>query len=296
MQEISLSQITIDKISYPFADPGQIELAVLRLDKIHPLISGNKWFKLQYYLNEAMAQKKDTILTFGGAWSNHIIAVAAACHLKGIRSIGIIRGEAPGMLSATLQEAMALGMQLFFISRSDYAIKKIPPELSNADFYLVSEGGYGQPGAAGAAKITDHVTPGYYTHICCAVGTGTMMAGLLNASDEQQSVIGIPVMKNNTDLDPAIRQLLENKTKPFLLLHDYHFGGYAKYTPALLHFMNDFYQHTSIPSDFVYTGKLFYAVADLMKKEFFPKGSRILVIHSGGLRGNASLRKGTLIF
>jgi 1-aminocyclopropane-1-carboxylate deaminase len=175
-------------------------------------------------------------------------------------------------------------------------LKKIPDFLLEEDAYIIPEGGYGATGAKGASTILDFCNKDY-THYCCAVGTGTMMAGLINAAIAGQQVTGISVLKNNLELNEQIIALLNDNNKTgWQLLHDYHFGGYAHHQPALIRFMNEFYKRTKIPSDFVYTGKLFYAVQDLIEKDFFPSGSKVLVIHSGGLQGNESLNKGTLIF
>ncbi len=273
----------------------QIGLSVLRIDQLHEIVSGNKWFKLRYYIQEAVETNKNHIVTFGGAYSNHIVATAAACRIHQLNCTGIIRGEEAVSLSPTLLQAKELGMQLVFISREDYAAKKLPALLNSEDSYIINEGGYGRIGAQGAASISDHFIPADYSHICCAVGTGTMMAGLMNALTGQQ-VIGISAMKNNLQLEEAVRQLLTEPQQQIQLFHDYHFGGYAKHKPTLLSFMNEFYRTTGIPSDFVYTGKLFYAINDLAAKDFFSPGSKILLIHSGGLQGNRSLSKDTLIF
>lgn len=275
----------------------EIEISILRLDKIHPLISGNKWFKLRYYLEQAIHQRKKKIITFGGAWSNHIIATAAACQLYNIPCTGIIRGEQPAILSDILQKARELGMQLIFISRNDYAAGHIPPEFTSDDNIIIPAGGFGELGKKGAATILDHCSDkNSYTHICCAVGTGTMLAGLTASANISQKIIGISVLKNNLQLEEDLKLLTGNASNNFTLLHDYHFGGYAKSTTHLFEFMNDWYRQTQIPLDFVYTGKLSYAVTDLARKNYFPPGSRILIVHSGGLTGNTSLKKGTLIF
>ena len=295
MQTIDLEKISTDNLSVPAYKEKNLEVDILRIDKIHPVVSGNKWFKLRYYLEEAQQQKKSTIVTFGGAWSNHIVATAAACRLNNLSSIGIIRGEESETPSSTLLEARQLGMQLVFISRDAYKSKELPASLRNRDdCYIISEGGYGIKGAKGAATILDHGLEKNYTHICCAAGTGTMTAGLL-VHPSQADTISVSVLKNNFQLDDDIRQLINIKKKP-IIIHDYHFGGYAKYTPALLSFMNEFYKQTSIPSDFVYTGKLFFAINDLVSNNYFKSGSKLLAIHSGGLQGNRSLSKGTLIF
>jgi 1-aminocyclopropane-1-carboxylate deaminase len=296
MPDITISNITPDKISLSLFKEKNVEVFVLRLDKVHSVISGNKWFKLRYYLEEAKQQKKKTIITFGGAWSNHIVATAAACQINGLNSIGIVRGEKMEKLSPTLTQAERLGMQLIFINREDYREKKIPPVLNNDEYYFINEGGYGPKGVAGAATILDYCKKEDYSHICCAAGTGTMMAGLINSSLPFQEVTGISALKNNFELEENIKRLLKDREKIFRIIYDYHFGGYAKYKPELIEFINEFYRKTMIPSDFVYTGKLFYAVTDLIKNNFFPARSRLLLIHSGGLQGNASLGTGTLIF
>ncbi len=296
MQDIHLSNISIDQLSLPGFTAKNIEVSVLRLDKIHPFISGNKWFKLRYYLEDAKKLNKKKILTFGGAWSNHILATAAACQLYGFEATGIIRGEEAAELSPLLKQAKDSGMKLVFISRGDYSQKKIPGEINNDNYYFISEGGFGTKGAAGAATILDHCTKEKYTDICCAAGTGTMLAGLVQASGEKNRIVAISVLKNNFEINQNVRSLLPVNKINFDIVHDYHFGGYAKYKPALIQFMNEFFRLTSIPSDFVYTGKLFYAVHDLVATDYFPAGSRCLLIHSGGLQGNSSLGKGTLIF
>ena len=272
---------------------------VLRLDLLHPVVSGNKWFKLQYYLQEARATGS-TLLTFGGAYSNHLAAVAFAAASAGLQSIGVVRGEKPRLLSPTLVEAAANGMQLYFTSRHAYREKALPPALLDhlpERLSIVPEGGFGVKGREGAKDILLQNPTAGYTHIITAVGTGTTLSGLVVAADATQRVIGIPVLKNNGSVDTAIRQLLPPEKSPaFELQWGYDFGGYARNTPELLRFMNEFYSRTSIPTDFVYTAKTLYAVFDLLKKGFFNRASKILFIHTGGLQGNRSLAKGTLIF
>jgi 1-aminocyclopropane-1-carboxylate deaminase len=296
MLTINPGNITIDKISLPALQKRNIQADVLRLDKIHSVISGNKWFKLRFYFDEALQQQKKTVITFGGAWSNHIVATAAACKLNGLSSIGIIRGEEPANYSGTLQQAKEMGMQFHFISREEYRHKIIPRFISSDEAFIINEGGYGEEGARGAATILDYCKKENYTHICCAAGTGTMAAGLINAISPEQKIIAISALKNNTGLAASIQSLLNSNHPDFSIIHDYHFGGYAKNTPALLKFMNDFYLRTGISTDFVYTAKLFFAINDLVEKDYFPEGIRLLIIHSGGLQGNLSLGKGTLIF
>lgn len=290
---LSFESITTDNVSSFYQ--RKIEVDVLRLDKISPIISGNKWFKLRYYIEEVLSQQKKGILTFGGAWSNHIVATAAACKESGLQSVGIIRGEEPKEKSPTQQQAHELGMKLIYISRSDYQLKKIPGEIEADEYCIVNEGGYGITGAKGASTILDYCSKNY-THYCCAVGTGTMMAGIINRVQPGQNVVGISIMKNNRELENMVQELTKDDKKNWQIFHDYSFGGYAKHQPALLKFMNEFYKQTAIPSDFVYTGKLFFAINNLIEKNYFPPMSSLLLIHSGGLQGNRSIPPGTLSF
>jgi 1-aminocyclopropane-1-carboxylate deaminase len=284
--------------SLPLAPDSSLLVDVLRLDLIDPVVSGNKWFKLNYYIEEAAASGK-TILTFGGAYSNHIVATAAAAEKIGLKSIGIIRGEKPLVLSPTLVQANELGMELVYCSRTEYREKRIPETVTSREknLYIIPEGGRGHLGMLGAKEILLQNKTTEYTHILSAVGTGTTLAGLAAASTDRQHIIGISVLKNNFSLKAEVEELLPpDKINNVSILHDYHFGGYAKRTEELIHFMNDFFRETAIPSDFVYTGKMVYAVMDLASKQFFPPGSKILLVHTGGLQGNRSLPKGTLIF
>ncbi len=289
----------IDSIKKPY-QPFEIAVDVLRLDLVHPIASGNKLFKLKKYLHDAIKKNKKIILTFGGAFSNHIIAAAEVCKEAGFTSIGIIRGEEPKLLSDTLKDAKAAGMYLFFYSREDYKNKIIPQivwqQFAQKDIYIINEGGYGEKGRDGAADILDSRTIAY-THIITATGTGTTIAGIVSAAKPGQEIIGISVLKNYSQLNKEINTLLPHRLhNQYTLHHEFHFGGYAKHNTELINFMNKWYKETGIPSDFVYTGKLFYAVNELIQKEIFPYKSKILVIHSGGLQGNRSLPKGTLMY
>lgn len=294
---IPIENIRLDVVKNLY-QPYGVSVDVLRLDLIHPVVSGNKWFKLRYYIEDAVSKKKTRIVTFGGAYSNHIIATAAAATANGLKSTGIIRGERPAQLSQTLKDAESYGMQLEFISREAYKVKELPDTVYvDPQSYFIGEGGYGIRGRKGAATILQLVNLSDYSDIVAAVGTGTMLAGLVEASGEARRVIGIPVLKNNKSISADVNELLpESKRNAFHLRQEFHFGGYARYNPELLNFMNDWYTKTAIPSDFVYTGKLFYAIDSLIREKFFPAGSRILAIHSGGLQGNRSLEPGTLIF
>ena len=278
----------------------EVSVDILRLDLLHPVVSGNKWFKLQYYLQDAIATGKNTIASFGGAYSNHIVATAYAAREAGLKSIGYIRGERGVELSPTLLNAMNYGMELVFVDRTLYRKKEenIISQNNNANIYWIMEGGYGMLGAKGASDILTVTDTSQYSHILCAVGTGTMMAGLIKTALPQQEMIGISVLKNNPELENEVCSLLnsdENK-KPFSILHGYHFGGYAKHPAALIQFMKETWQAEKLPTDIVYTSKLLFAAKDLIAVDQFLPGSRVLLIHSGGLQGNQSLPFNTLPF
>ncbi len=292
-------QCRIDSVSACCSLP--ITVDVLRLDLLHPVVSGNKWFKLKGHMAAAKAQGKTSLLTFGGAYSNHLVATAAAAQLNGLKSIGIVRGEEPKTLSPTLLTAKEFGMNLHFVSREKYRDKNIPTEVYEgmdvSSVYPIPEGGYGALGMAGARDILLQNDTASYTHVLTAVGTGTTLAGLTAASLSHQNIIGIPVLKNAPSLRQEIETLLpEDRREAFALIQGYHFGGYAKHPTDLLTFMNGFYAQTGIPTDFVYTGKAVYAAFDLIGHAYIPAGSRLLIVHTGGLQGNASLKKGTLSF
>jgi len=301
-QQPDIRNITIDPWDEELFDKEKITVHVLRLDKIHPVISGNKWFKLQPYLKKAQLEKRELIITFGGAWSNHLVATAAAAKEAGLNAFGIVRGEKPEKLSISLQDAQESGMQLFFMNRTDYRNKKIPPFLQslieNNKALVIPEGGYSEEGIKGAALIASCIPPNNYTDICCAVGTGTMLMGLYSAPDLSAQITGIHVLKNNFSAEAELARIfgIQNRKKLPVIQYHYHFGGYAKYSTELLAFMNRLYSKTGIPSDFVYTAKLFYAVYKLASAHYFASASKILLIHSGGLQGNRSLKKGTLIY
>ena len=292
MQAPDLKKITTDKIHGYFLENKKVELDVLRLDKIHPVISGNKWFKLKYHLDNFNAGNYNGILTFGGAWSNHILATACACYLQKINCVGVIRGERPGLPSATLVEAIKYGMDLKFIPRENYSRRTTDEFLESLKlefpgYYMIPEGGAGSEGEKGAGEILQHIDRKNYTHIACAVGTGTMFNGINNAILADRQLIGVVVLKGWKEAKNS------NSAK---LICDYHFGGYAKYDSVLIDFMNDLFSSTGIPTDIVYTAKLAYAIFDMIKNDHFLPASKILMIHSGGLQGNASLQKDSLIF
>jgi len=306
-----LTKISRDSWDLQVFRQNELHVDVLRLDKIHSEISGNKWFKLKYYLEKATHTNKRTLVSFGGYYSNHLLALAATAHMYGLRSIGLIRGEQPVMLSHTLIAAKEYGMKLVFLPRTVFDQKK-RSEMPDSwvknftdfdaetfgDFILIPEGGAGVEGLRGAEEILSLVPQGEYSHICCAVGTGTTLAGLINSSQPDLKIIGISVLKGTRDLEPMDISWIKDRSRlsSIRMVHDYHFGGYAKHNASLTGFMNMTYAESGIPTDFVYTGKLLFAVISMAEMKLFPPGSRILVLHTGGLQGNRSLTPGLLGF
>jgi 1-aminocyclopropane-1-carboxylate deaminase len=280
-----------------------VKLSVLRLDTIHPLVNGNKWFKLKYNLQQAQQQNYTTLLTFGGAYSNHIFATAAAGKLFGLPTIGVIRGEERLPLNPTLSFAVDQGMQLVYLSRESYR-QKHTPELQRdlkqrfGDVFIIPEGGSNVNGVRGCTEIVNNA--GVFDTICLACGTGTTLAGIALSLNQTQKVIGFPVLKNGEFLAGEIEDLLSNyllsglptsynSPAPWELICDYHFGGYAKVNQELLMFTQQFQQAHNVPLDYIYTAKMFYGVMDLLEKGFFPRGDRLLLIHTGGLQGNIGM-------
>ena len=277
---------------------------LLRLDLLHPIVSGNKFYKLRFYIAEAKEHGVSTVASFGGPYSNHIVALAFTAKEAGLKSIGYIRTNADEPMTPSLAEAKAYGMELVYLGRTDFQSKKdsiIQTRNANTSIYFIDEGGYGAIGARGAATILTEQDTTHYDYIICAVGTGTMLAGCVHAALPHQKVIGIPVLKNEGSIENEINALLlehndKKNNQPYTLLHHFHQGGYAKTNPMMLDFMNRLWDTEKIPTDIVYTSKLLFGVAQLIKENYFKKEASILVIHSGGLQGNRSLPVGTLQF
>ncbi len=277
-----------------------VELWVQRLDLLHPQVSGNKWYKLKYNLAEAQAQGHHTLLTFGGAHSNHLYATAAAGRLFGFRTIGLVRGEPHEPLNPTLQFAHDCGMAIAYLDRATYRAKADPAFIASlrqswGEFYLLPEGGSNALAVRGCAEILDSL-PHHFDLVACACGTGCTLAGLLAspASPELHGTkfLGFPVLKGGDFLTQEVEKLLASAAprvytgprRAYELIGQYHFGGYAKTKPPLLAFIDQFMAQHPISLEPVYTGKLFYGVYDLLGQGYFPPGSRVLLLHSGGLR------------
>ncbi|MEN8392088.1 pyridoxal-phosphate dependent enzyme [Acinetobacter indicus] len=265
-------------------------ISMKRLDLIHPQISGNKFFKLKYNLLAARQQGFEKVLTFGGAYSNHIAATAFASHKFGFQSLGMIRGEelAQRPLNPTLATAQQFGMQLEFISRNAYRQKDQPDFLQRLqqqypDFYLIPEGGTNALAVQGCREILT-TEDAQFDLICCAVGTGGTLAGLIEASQQHQQLLGVSTLKGDF-LTHEVAQLTTKRN--WRILEDYCCGGYAKTTPELIQFIQAFEQRYNIPLEQVYTGKMLRGIFDLIDQDKIGPDQKILLIHTGGLQGRA---------
>jgi len=271
-----------------------ISLFIKREDQIHPYISGNKYRKLKYNILQADKENKSTLLTFGGAYSNHICAVAFAGKEYGFKTIGIIRGDELQnnfdeviQKNSTLKFAHENGMRFEFISRNEYK-KKTTKEFidrlikSYSDFYLIPEGGTNSFAVKGCEEILKEDDRNYDI-VCCAVGTGGTISGLINSATENQRILGFPALKGDF-LTKEINKYAIRKDN-WSLITDYNFGGFGKINLDLVNFINQFFLETNISLDHIYTGKMMCGITDLIKKDFFEKGSKILAIHTGGLQG-----------
>lgn len=295
-------EIIINKLNTEVLSKNDVVLDIARLDLLHKVVSGNKIFKLAIFLKEATSCASETIITFGGPYSNHLVATAFQCNILQLNCVGIVRGTEPQNYSHTLKDCIDYGMKLKFISKEDYKIKeetefykKIKSEYNNA--MVIPEGGYNNTGAEGASYILDYIDLNEYTHICTPIGTATTLAGLVMKAEKNINILGFPVLKNMHDIKQRLNFLLQKENfKMPVIMNEYHFGGYAKKNTELIDFMNTFYNEFQIPTDFVYTGKMMYGVFDLLKNGYFKKGSKILCLHTGGLQGNLSLPAGTLVF
>jgi 1-aminocyclopropane-1-carboxylate deaminase len=270
-------------------------LSVKREDLIHPYISGNKYRKLKYNLVQAKKEGRNTLLTFGGAFSNHIAAVAAVGKEFAFETIGVIRGEelvdkVEG--NPTLKFAKGCGMQFKFVTREAFRNKISEEFIQNlrrefVDFYLIPEGGTNELAIKGCEEILLE-EDSKFDYICCSVGTGGTISGIINASKPHQKILGFPALKGDF-LREEISKFAKNPN--WKLITDYHFGGYAKINTELIGFMNEFKRDYNIPLDPVYTGKMMYGVMDLLSKGYFPEASKILVIHTGGLQGISGMNE-----
>ena len=284
----------IQEIFDAVLEKAGVQLLVKREDLNHPYVSGNKWWKLKYNLKLAKEENHQTILTFGGAYSNHIFATAAAAHEVGFKSIGIIRGEKQVPLNSTLAFAKDHDMLLHFVPREDYR-KKTDNDFVEAlhdrlgNFFLIPEGGTNALAVQGCNEFGASLLNYDFHHLILPVGTGGTIAGIVSGLPAHKKIMGISVLKGGEFLEMDIQALLGVKyphSAVWTINTNYHFGGYAKYTPELLSFINNFKAKHGIPIEYVYTGKMFAAIFDLVRKGSFSRGDSILAIHTGGLQNN----------
>lgn len=268
----------------PLIEKAGIEVWLKRDDLIHPDISGNKWRKLKHHIAAFRASGKSSLLSFGGPYSNHLRALAAYTHAARLPATGIIRGERPKQVSGPLLHLEAMGMQLIFLSRTDFDAciydEWLPEEVYAAHPYIIPEGGSGALGRLGCADIISELEMDF-DQIIAAAGTGTTLQGIYEALKTEKKVTGIAVLKGYdfyaTHRHSSISQNIE-------ILHSYHFGGYARYNDDLLHFIRSFQYRHKIPLDYVYTGKMMWGIFDLIAKGFFKRGEVVIALHSGGIK------------
>ena len=287
-------------LQHPLLREKRVEMQVLRLDDLLGEVSGNKYFKLKYNLQEAIAQGHTQVLTFGGAYSNHIYATASAAEELGLASIGILRGEQIDPENPSLQHARVKGMRLQGISRAAYQEKTSTAFIASLEkefgrFYLIPEGGTNALAIQGTAEILTE-SHADYSHICTPVGTGGTFAGLASVLQSTQQLFGFSALKGE-GMREELEQLLHNQQiipkGTHQLLTQYHHGGYAKWSSELIDFIHWFWEEFGIPLDPIYTGKMAYGCWDLLKNDKLPPGTRLLMVHTGGLQGNRGFTQRT---
>ncbi len=276
--------VDCDQINNEYISAAELQVYIARFDKVHPVISGNKIYKLRYFLQQAMKEKRP-VVTFGGPFSNHLSATAHACRLLNLSCTGIVNGE-HHPYTATLAQCEHDGMHIQYVSPTAYREMKTETALRTfPGAVVIPEGGYHPLGAKGAAFMVKALPELTATHICISVGTATTLAGVL--SGWEKTVIAVPAIRNMTDIPERLSYLKTTyKEEQLTVWGDYHFGGFAKSDPGLIQFMEGFRRDHSIELDRVYTAKMMFGVFDKIKKGFFAPGSIIICIHTGGLQGN----------
>ncbi|MCW8803860.1 MAG: pyridoxal-phosphate dependent enzyme [Ignavibacteriaceae bacterium] len=293
----------LEKVNDPLLKERKISLFVKREDLNHPHLSGNKWHKLKYNIQEARKQGKDTLLTFGGAYSNHIYATASAGKIFNLKTIGIIRGEEHLPLNPTLSFAKDNGMKIYYLDRTSYRKKSSLEIISQlqekfGDFYMLPEGGTNEFAVKGCSEIISRINVDF-DYICCPCGTGGTLAGLISGLNGNRFALGFAVLKGASFLKENVQSLLKkqncNSLQNWDINLDYHFGGYARIDSVLLDFVNRFTSLTKIPIEPIYTGKMLFGIYDLAAKGFFKEESQIIALHTGGLQGLKGLSDRTSI-
>ncbi len=288
---ISYQNTPIQEIKSQLFEQARVRVLVKREDLNHAFVSGNKWWKLKYNVEEAVDQEHQTLLTFGGAYSNHIYATAAAAKELGLKSIGIIRGEETLPLNNTLVFAETCGMRLHYEPREEYRHKTENDFLNKlrdrfGDFYLIPEGGTNELAVKGVAEFgSSLINEIDFDYLCLPVGTGGTMAGLVQAFRGRKNILGFSVLKGGAFLNDEIKKWTDHSFDNWKIIEDYHFGGYAKTTHELLKFMTEAEEQFQLPLDQVYTAKMLYGLFDMIKKGHFKAGATILILHTGGLQG-----------
>jgi len=295
---VTPSKVEINTLHLPLLNRTGVDVAVMRLDKLSPIMSGNKLFKLHQNIEFARDNHFSPIISFGGAYSNHIHALAMAGQYYGIDTVGIIRGDQPKKMSDTLQDALACGMQLEFVSRADYRSKNDDDYLESLSKrwpagHIIPEGGSNTLGVNGCQSIVTLLASeigNSYDAVALACGTGSTLAGIALAVPENKQVFGFPVLKGGDFLKEDVQQhLLKIDAAPrsnWQLVNGYDFGGYANVTDELVTFMTDMFESNALPLDGVYTAKALYGLLDQIEQSHFDSGQRVIFIHTGGLQGN----------
>lgn len=285
--------MSLQRIQYSDWMDSEVEVYMKRDDLLHPMVSGNKFRKLKYNLHRAQEEKHHTVLTYGGAYSNHIAATAAACKLLGLKSVGVIRGEELKfkiLENPTLRFAHEHGMSFEFITRTQYREKEtLKFHEKYGDYYEIPEGGTNDLAVLGCEEILLEESKNDFDFVAVACGTGGTISGMIRASNERQTILGFPALKGAGFLNKIIQNYTDKDN--WKLIEDYHFGGYAKFNKNLITFINSFKRETDIPLDPVYTGKMLYGIDDMIKKRLIPNGSKLLLIHTGGLQGIEGFNK-----
>ena len=299
--EHSLKPSILSPLKNSLFKQHQVEVWLKRDDLLHPIISGNKWRKLKYSLNHALSLEKNTLISMGGAYSNHLHALAFTGKLLNLKTRAFIRGERPKQLNPTLKDIINWGMKLDFINRRDYrALREFKtndtlPNLAENE-YWIPEGGALSFALQGVVESIHEINQTFQI-ICAPCGTGTTLAGVIQAVSNQTQVLGFSALKGSDFLEKEVTQLLASNTKMqhnWSINTDYHFGGFAKTTPELLDFIQVFEKRHQITLEPIYSGKMLFGLYDLIAQDYFKKGSQIIAIHTGGLQGNRGFNRNSI--
>jgi 1-aminocyclopropane-1-carboxylate deaminase len=297
------AESTLQTITHPIFDRNHLTVSIKRDDAIHPIISGNKWRKLKFNLSYAKTHNYSGVLSFGGSFSNHIHALAFACQQQGLKSIGVIRGEKEYASNFTLTMAQQWGMELHFVDRKTYRLRENKDYLAQLqkaypDYLIVPEGGSNALALTGVGEvITELNQQCEFDTLLTPVGSGGTLAGLIKADNNQHQLLGISVLKQNGYLTEQVNTLLENSSNysNWQIMSEFHRGGYAKFSKEDAQKLLTFNQQTGFTFEPVYSGKMILAFLDLIEQQYFPKGHRIVILHTGGLQGVGGLIERNLL-